>query len=149
MKIQLIQTVLHLEICSVKKLKRRASHLSVTMFSLLLFPALFYPAKAQNINNDELNPVEMPVGHYTKELRAIDQQQLLEIVEDFKAASIDPNQSTSLSLDECISFAFANNPSLKAQIELLKSTRGYFDWMTTLIAGDLRLPEKIDRLYQL
>ena len=45
--------------------------------------------------------------------------------------------------------AFKPDADDKALKELLKSTRGYFDWMTTLIAGDLRLPEKIDRLYQL
>ena len=40
----------------------------------------------------------------------------------------------------------SNDRSLKA---LLKTTRGYFDWMNALIAGGLRLPEKVDRLYQL
>ncbi|WP_170953538.1 TolC family protein [Synechococcus sp. UW179A] len=92
----------------------------------MLFPTLFYPAKAQKINIDAFHPAEMPVGHYTKEIRAIDNQQLLKIVEAFKAASTNPNQSINLSLDQCISLAFANNPSLKSQIESLKSTRDTF-----------------------
>ena len=126
MVIQYIQSLGHHGIFSVKRLKRTTSHLSVGMFFLLLFPTLLYPAKAQKIDQDALQSVEMPVGYYTKELRAIDDQKLLKIIEDFKAASIDPNQSMNLSLDQCISLAFANNPSLKAQIETLKTTRDSF-----------------------
>ena len=126
MVIQNIQSLGHHGIFSVKRLKRTTSHLSVGMFFLLLFPTLLYPAKAQKIDHDALQSVEMPVGYYTKELRAIDDQKLLKIIEDFKAASIDPNQSINLSLDQCISLAFANNPKLKSEIENLKFTRDSF-----------------------
>ena len=45
--------------------------------------------------------------------------------------------------------AFRPDSDDKTLKQLLRATRGYFDWMTTLISGDLRLPDKIDRLYQL
>ncbi|QNI53643.1 outer membrane efflux family protein [Synechococcus sp. BIOS-E4-1] len=121
--IKFTQSMVQMKIFFFTMLKRRASYVRVTLLTLLLLPTTCYPAKAQKITQDDLNPIEMPVGHYIKELKALDDQGLLSIIEDFKATSIDPNQSTTLSLDECISVAFANNPSLKSEIELLKASR--------------------------
>ena len=45
--------------------------------------------------------------------------------------------------------AFKPDSDDKSLRELLKATRRYFDWMNALIAGGLRIPDKIDRLYQL
>ena len=121
MILQLMQGANRSAVLSDNQLKKKASHLSVAALVLLLFPMLIDPVKAQTFTTDELQNLEMPVGNYIQELHAIDDEQLLSIVEDFKAASIDPSQSVSLSLDRCVSLAFANNPNLKARIEILKS----------------------------
>ena len=110
-------------VLSDNQLRKKASHLSLAALFLLLFPMLIDPVKAQTFTTDEFQNLEMPVGNYIQELHAIDDEQLLSIVEDFKAASIDPSQSVSLSLDRCVSLAFANNPNLKARIEILKARR--------------------------
>ena len=123
MILQLMQGSNHSAVLSDNQLKKKASHLSVVALFLILFPMLIDSVKAQTFTTDELQNLEMPVGNYIQELHAIDDQQLLSIVEDFKAASIDQSQSVSLSLDRCVSLAFANNPNLKAQIETLKSRR--------------------------
>ena len=123
MILQLMQGANRSAVLSDNQLKKKASHLSIAALVLLLFPMLIDPVKAQTFTTDELQNLEMPVGNYIQELHAIDDEQLLSIVEDFKAASIDPSQSVSLSLDRCVSLAFANNPNLKARIEILKSRR--------------------------
>ncbi len=93
------------------------------IFAIIIFPILAPPLQSQDFDKSDLIDINKPVGHYIDELRNISDKQLLAIIKQYKAKSINSKDSTTLSLEQCIQLAFANNPELKAYIELLQSRR--------------------------
>ena len=89
------------------------------IFAIIIFPILAPPLQSQDFEKSDLIDINKPVGHYIDELRNISDKQLLAIIKQFKAKSINSKESTTLSLEQCLQLAFANNPELKAYIECM------------------------------